>query len=129
VIITATTSSTPVLPDNQSLLINKHFIGIGSYKPNMQELPDAVYQLAKQLVIDSDFAKQETGDIINPIKKGYIKEEDIFTIGKLITGERKIDIQKTTVYKSAGMALFDLFTAEALYKKAVEKNIGQIVEL
>ncbi len=129
VIIAATTSATPILPDDANLLQGKHFISIGSYKPTMQELPDAVYKLAQQMAIDSVYARTETGDIINPIEKGYIKGDNVFTIGKLITGERHIDVNKTTVYKSAGMALFDLFAAEALYKKAIENNIGQIVEL
>jgi len=129
VIIASTTSVTPVLPDNEALLNGKHFIGIGSYKPVMQEFPDTVYKLAACLAIDSDGARHETGDIINPLKKGIIKTENVFTIGKLITGEREIDINKTTVYKSAGMALFDLFLAEALYKKAVKKNTGTEVDL
>ncbi len=128
VIITATTSSGAVLPNDASLLEGKHFIGIGSYKSTMQELPDEVFSLAKQLVIDSEFARKETGDIINPIQKGLLKEHDVFTIGKLIKGERAINIHQTTVYKSAGMALYDLFTAEAMYKKAVEKNIGTTID-
>ncbi|MFM9911451.1 MAG: ornithine cyclodeaminase family protein [Chitinophagaceae bacterium] len=128
VIITATTSSGAILPNDTSLLEGKHFIGIGSYKPTMQELPDHVFSLAKQLVIDSEFARRETGDIINPIQKGLLKDEDVFTIGKLITGERTININETTVYKSAGMALYDLFAAEAMYKKAVEENIGTTID-
>ena len=42
VVIAATTSIDPVLPgDNVKLLKNKHFLSIGSFKPSMQELPDA----------------------------------------------------------------------------------------
>ena len=86
VIITATTSSDPVLPDQPDLLAGKHFISIGSYKPSMQELPDSVYRLANRLAIDSEFARHETGDIINPIEKGILKEENVFTLGKVILG-------------------------------------------
>jgi len=129
IIIAATTSSTPVLPDDAKLLKGKHFISIGSYKPSMQELPDAVYQLAGQLAIDSEFARHETGDIINPIKKGILKEENVFTIGKIITGERKVNVKETTVFKSAGMALFDLFVAQAMYERALKENKGTKVSL
>jgi ornithine cyclodeaminase/alanine dehydrogenase-like protein (mu-crystallin family) len=76
IVIAATTSQVPVLPDDASLLKGKHFISIGSYKPSMQELPDAVYKLAGKLVVDSESARHETGDIINPVKKGILKEED-----------------------------------------------------
>lgn len=128
VVIVATTSPTPVLPNDAHMLRQKHFIGIGSYKPSMQELPDNVYKLAGELYIDSDFARHETGDIINPIKNGMINQEDVFTIGKLLSQERKVDVQNTTVYKSAGMALFDLYVAQMMYKKAIAHNVGIEIE-
>lgn len=129
VIIAATTSASPVLPNDAELLRGKHFVSIGSYKPNMQELPAAVYQLAGQLTIDSEFARHETGDIINAVEQGWVPAENVYTIGKLITGSRQIDVQQTTAYKSAGMALYDLFTARALYQKAVQTGIGVEVAL
>jgi ornithine cyclodeaminase len=94
----------------------------------MQELPDAIYRLADKLFIDSDFARHETGDTINPVKKGLLKEEDIFTLGKLITRKVTVDTNKTTVYKSAGMAIFDLFVAQAMYEQAIKMKIGTSVE-
>jgi ornithine cyclodeaminase len=127
-IVAASTSSTPVIPNDEGLLRDKHFISIGSYKPSMQELPDAVYKLAGELVIDSEFAKAETGDIINPIKNSLIAEENVFTIGKLVTGRREVDVKKTTVFKSAGMALFDLYVAQAMYDEALRKGMGTNVD-
>jgi ornithine cyclodeaminase/alanine dehydrogenase-like protein (mu-crystallin family) len=124
VVITASRSTIPVLPDDVHLLENRHFIGIGSYKPNMQELPDQVFRLAGKLAIDSVFAKTETGDIINPLGRGILQERDVFTIGKLLTGEVMVDVNATTVFKSAGMALFDLFVARALYERAITRNVG-----
>jgi ornithine cyclodeaminase/alanine dehydrogenase-like protein (mu-crystallin family) len=129
IVVAATTSALPILPDNVDLLKGKHFISIGSYKPSMQELPDAVYQLSGALAIDSEFARHETGDIINPIKKGILKEEDVFTIGKIITRDRNVDVRGTTAYKSAGMALFDLFVGQAMYEHALKENKGTRVSL
>jgi ornithine cyclodeaminase len=127
-VIAATTSATPVFSNDEHLVRGKHFISIGSYKPSMQELPDMVYQLAGDLVIDSAFARHETGDIINPINKDFIKEENVYTIGKLLTGKRKLDASKTTIFKSAGMALFDLYVAQAMYEEAIRRNIGTNVD-
>src|SRR5699024_297574 len=39
VVIAATNSNDPVLPDDSSLLKNKLFIGIGSFQPKMNEFP------------------------------------------------------------------------------------------
>ena len=128
IVIAATTSATPVLPNKESLLKGKHFISIGSYKPGMQELPDAVYKLSGELCIDSEFARLETGDIINPIRLGFIDEKNVYTIGKLVMGQRKSDVTKTNVFKSSGMALFDLYLAEAMYNEAVRRKMGTEVQ-
>ena len=129
IIIAATTSSDPVVPEDPELLKGKHFISIGSYKPSMQEFPDSVYRLAGKLAMDSEFARHETGDIINPLKKGILKDENVFTLGKVIIGERALDVRDTTAYKSTGMALYDLFVAQAMYEKALEQNRGTKIEL
>ena len=129
IIIAATTSVVPVLKNIAAKLEGKHFISVGSYKTTMQELPDAVYELSAGMVLDSEFARHETGDSINPVKKGIVKEEQVFTIGKLMTGEKQVNRNNTTVYKTAGMALFDLFVAEQMYKVAKEKNIGTHVSI
>jgi ornithine cyclodeaminase/alanine dehydrogenase-like protein (mu-crystallin family) len=129
VIITATSSSIPVIPDHEHLVRGKCFIGVGSYKKSMQELPDAVYQLANQIFVDSIFGISETGDTLNPVKKGYITEEKIFTLGKIITKQVSVSFAETRVLKSSGMALFDLFLAEELYKKALELSLGNEIDI
>jgi len=124
IVITATTSAVPVLPDDETLLKGKHFIGVGSYKPSMQEFPNAICKLAGRLFIDSEFARVETGDCINPVKEKILEEKDIHTIGKLLIKEQSVDVHETTAFKSAGMALFDLFVAQAMYAQAVKLNVG-----
>jgi ornithine cyclodeaminase/alanine dehydrogenase-like protein (mu-crystallin family) len=113
-IIAATTSSTPVLPDNPALLHNKHFISIGSFKPTMKELPDAAYALAGEVVIDSGAAQHEVGDlIINPLH-----------LADLVTHQRTIDTTRTTAFKSVGNALYDLYAAQTLYTEAQRLKRG-----
>lgn len=128
IIVTVTPSSNPVIPDDESLLKGKHFVGIGSYKPNMREYPESIYKLIDKVYIDVDFAAEESGDLITPLEKGWLKEENIETLYSGIINNN-IDKSKTTLYKSVGMALFDILVAEYIYKKAVEKNIGQKLQL
>jgi ornithine cyclodeaminase/alanine dehydrogenase-like protein (mu-crystallin family) len=129
VVVTATTSGSPVLPDDPAQLREKHFFGIGSFRPSMQELPDAAFLLAGTLVIDAEHAARETGDILNPLRKGLLKERDVFTLAELLLGRRQVDVSGTTVFKSAGMALFDLFVAAALVRAAEEWNAGHHIAL
>lgn len=71
-----------------------------------------------------DLAKKESGDLRLPLENGLITEEQIFRLGQLINKKVSIDETGTTFFKSVGMALFDLVTAEMIYKKALEKGIG-----
>ncbi|RKD27148.1 ornithine cyclodeaminase [Caminicella sporogenes DSM 14501] len=127
IIITTTTSEKPVLPDDEKLLKGKHFIGIGSYKPNMREFPEALFKLLDEVYIDTDFAAEESGDLVIPLEKNWIKREQIKTFGKLLKDN---DIKSdTTLFKSVGMALFDLVVANVIYSKAAEKGVGQKIIL
>ncbi len=122
VIVTVTTSPKPVLPNDADLLRGKHFIGIGSYKPTMQEYPQALLEIVDDIFIDVEFAKEETGDLINPLREGWIKENQIHTLGKYL--DKEINVDGTTFYKSVGMALFDITVADYIYYKAKKLGIG-----
>ena len=128
-IVTATTSAVPVLPDEASLLEGRHFIAIGSYERHMRELPDSVFRLSGHLVLDSEFARHEVGEAVVSVEQGLLAEANVFTIGELVAGRRAPDITRTTVYKSAGMALFDLYVARALHEAAQRRGMGQELTL
>ena len=128
-IITATTSEDPVVADEPDLLKGKTFIGIGSYKPNLRELPDALFSLIDRVFIDSMQAPEEAGDLVIPLNKGILKKESIFTFGKLINGSENAGLRSTRFFKSVGMAIFDLVVAKAVYEYATENDIGTEVEI
>ncbi|MFA6128876.1 MAG: ornithine cyclodeaminase family protein [Bacteroidales bacterium] len=127
VIITATNSNRPVLPDDADLLRNKHIIALGSYKPQMRELPDSLFKLIDQCFVDVRFALEESGDIIHPIEMGLLKQKQVIPIGSLISGKVTADTHGTTLFKMVGMALFDLYTAQWFYEKAVRLDAGESV--
>jgi ornithine cyclodeaminase/alanine dehydrogenase-like protein (mu-crystallin family) len=129
VVIAATSSSKPVLSNERERLAGKHFVSVGSFKPWMQELPDAVYELAGQIVIDAEAARHEVGDVINPLKKGLVPPTKTFTLGQLIRRDRAIDVAGTTVFKSVGLALYDLYAAKALLDEAQLRCAGLDVDL
>jgi ornithine cyclodeaminase/alanine dehydrogenase-like protein (mu-crystallin family) len=129
VIVTATTSAEPVLPDDPAQLGGRHFIAIGSYERHMCELPDTVFRLAGHLVLDSEFARHEVGEALRAVEHGALGDADLFTIGELASGRRSVDVTRTTAYKSAGMALYDLYVAKALYEAARRRGVGQEVAL
>jgi ornithine cyclodeaminase/alanine dehydrogenase-like protein (mu-crystallin family) len=118
IVVTATNSNKPVLPNKTQLLKGKLFIGIGSYKPSMREFPDKLYPLLNKVYTDTTFACEESGDLHYPLKNNLITSDQISTIGSIIAKKTKI-LDETMFFKSVGMALLDLLVAKAIYQKVI----------
>ena len=128
-IITATTSNEPVLPDVEELLAGRRFIGIGSYKPTMREYPESVFRLLDNVFVDTEHALVESGDLIDPLEKGWIDRDRVKTLGSFISENGRIEEGQSALFKSVGMALFDVQAAHLIYTKARALNLGVSVDL
>jgi len=130
IIITATNSNDPVLPNNPEFLKNKLIVGIGSFQPKMREFPQALFEVTDQVYIDTDDAIKESGDICTPLENKWIKNQSIQTMASYLATNKKIEREegKSIIFKSTGMALFDVVAANIIYKKASQLNIGQQLE-
>ena len=129
VIVTATTSKQPVFNIESKHLKNKTFIGIGSYKMDMQEIPLSVYEKIDKVYVDTLYSKEECGDIKVPLEKGLIKEEDIVSFSHLLASGDFMKQNSVNLFKSVGMSLFDLTVAELIYENVREKNLGIEVKI
>jgi ornithine cyclodeaminase len=130
IVITATTSDRPVLPECEELLRGKHYVGIGSFKPEAREYPEAMYKLIEKVYIDTEFARKESGDLLFPLKQKWIAEEQIQTLGSYILTDGTTSARaQTTFFKSVGMALFDLVLAQVIYEKAIALKLGTVLTL
>jgi len=128
IIITATPSESPVIPNDKELLKGKHIIAIGSYKYKMREIPDALYDLLDEVYVDTELAVEESGDIIQPLEKGLINKNQIKTLSEIMSREADIT-GKTTLFKCVGMALLDVVVAEGIFSKALELKKGTKIPL
>jgi ornithine cyclodeaminase len=126
ILITATTARQPVFPDDPSLFAGKHCVAIGSFEPEVREYPDALFSLVEKVWVDIDFAKEESGELILPLRSGILQESQLETLGHLIeSGQPPArGPSGTTFFKTVGMALFDLTTARLAYANAVSKGLG-----
>ena len=93
----------------------------------MQEIPDVVFEKIESLYCDTLHAKLETGDLINPLQKGLLQEDQIRTLGQLIKSNTSLE-EGLSCFKSVGMALFDLTVSKALYDRANHLGMGQILK-
>lgn len=126
-ILTATSSPKPVLPNEASLLKGKCFIGVGSYKPDTREFPESLFSLVDQVWIDAEHGKQESGDLIDPVKYQWIDPSQLRLITDLI-GKCKFT-KGTRLYKTVGLGIFDLFAAQLVYDQCKEHDLGEDIDL
>lgn len=131
IVITATQSREPLFTNNPALFKGKCLIAIGSWQPYMREIPDAIFEAADMIMTDLPFALEESGDLSQPLEAGIIKKEEIQYMGPWLAARQEGKTQftgHTCYYKSVGMGIFDVVAANAILKKAEEKQIGFTVE-
>lgn len=123
IICTATPSEEPVLPNDRELLEGKCIIAIGSYTPQMREIPDVIWNLVDNVYIELPYACEESGDLSQPLAEGRLTMDRVVLMDKfLASGADEDEIaKKTTYFKSVGMGLFDVCVAQKLLEKAKER--------
>ncbi len=114
VIVVATTSQTPVL-FGEWLSPGTHINAVGAPRPTWRELDDAVLRTARIYVELRDAATRESGDVI---AAGRVDAE----IGEVVTGAKRgrESASETTLFKSVGVAIEDVVSADLVYRKAVQ---------
>jgi alanine dehydrogenase len=117
VVVTATTSSTPVL-SGEWLSPGTHINALGAPRPNWRELDDEVLRHSRIYVDSREAAMKESGDVI---AAGEIFAE----VGEVVSGAKpaRQSAEEVTLFKSLGLAVEDVATAELVYRKALEEVI------
>ncbi len=131
IICTATTSKTPVFSDGD-LKPGAHISAIGSYLPEMQEVPAETIKQAKVVVDSRSAVLEEAGDLIQPIQSGLITQAHVFAeLGEIILGKRpgRSNNEEITCFKSVGVALQDAIAAQLALRNADKMGLGQRVNL
>lgn len=113
VVVTTTTSKDPVLR-GEWLRPGALVLAIGANDPASRELDDVVLERAAFVCTDSRAqAREEAGDLIEPVGRGALVWADIHELQDVLTGEltaRGSD-DEIIVFKSNGLAAWDLAAA------------------
>jgi len=127
IVSTATTSSHPVLTGGD-LPAGIHINAIGANHAHKQELDAAAIAKANLIFVDSiEQSKQEAGDLIIPFKQQPERWKDVHELAQLVAAQvpgRTSDPQ-ITLFKSNGIAAWDLAVAVKVYHLAKEKDLGR----
>jgi ornithine cyclodeaminase/alanine dehydrogenase-like protein (mu-crystallin family) len=131
IICTATTSAQPVL-HGEDLAQGVHINAIGANHAHKQELDEAAVAKANLIFADSlAQSQQEAGDLIIPFTKQPQRWSAVRELSDLVAGKapgRANDAQ-ITLFKSNGIAAWDLAVAEKVYALALEKHVGRELPL
>jgi len=130
IICTATTSTKPVF-DDRDLRAGTHISAVGSYTPEMQEVPAETVRRAR-VFVDSRLASlEEAGDLIQPMRAGLFDESHICgELGEVVLGRipGRQSEEEITFFKSVGVAVQDALAAQIALTNARKMNIGKEVE-
>ena len=131
IVCTATTASQPIV-SGADLGDGAHINAIGANHAHKRELDDEAVASADVIVVDSvEQSRQEAGDLIIAFKgdevcwTGVKKLSDVVaakTSGRTSAGE-------VTLFKSNGIASWDLAVAMKVYALAKEKGLGKELPL
>ena len=120
VVCCATTSSSPVF-DAAWLRPGTHVNGIGAFQLSMVELPTELFGRADLVAVDSVAAAlAEAGDVAAALRAGAVAEADLVEIGAVDPSWcHGRDQDAITVFKSVGLAIQDVATAELVADRLI----------
>ena len=133
IICTATTSNEPVFSDAE-LGSEVHINGVGSYTPEMAEVPPETVARSFIVVDQREGCLAEAGDLIQPVAAGLVASDRLNTeLGELVAaagapGSARSE-HRVTFFKSVGNAIQDLAVASELLKVAEAAGVGARVAL
>jgi ornithine cyclodeaminase/alanine dehydrogenase len=131
IVVAATTAHEPVFR-GAWLKPGTFVASVGAYQADMREVDSKTIGRASNLVIDSrKDCLDHAGDLVIPIKEGIVRREQIAEISEIVSGrkpQRKTD-DEITYYKSIGVPIQDLLTAQHMASNATQLGIGAEVEL
>lgn len=113
IVCTATTSSEPVF-DPAHLAPGTHINGVGSYRPDMAEIPPAVVARATVVVDHRPSCLAEAGDLRRVLETGVSADDLIHAeLGEIAAARRpgRQSPEEITLFKSVGNAVQDLTAA------------------
>jgi ornithine cyclodeaminase/alanine dehydrogenase-like protein (mu-crystallin family) len=129
VVVTATTSPDPVLR-GEWLQPGALVCAVGANDGHRRELDNVVLERAAFVCCDSlDNARLESADLIEPIESGVLDWLEVHELQEVVAGDvagRQAD-DDIVVFKSNGLAAWDVAVAVAAVDRAREAGVGREV--
>jgi len=126
VVVTVTTAKDPVLR-GEWLPAGALVCAVGANEPKARELDNVLLQRAAFICCDSrEQARLESGDLIEPVEAGVLDWLEVHELQEVVAGElegRQAD-EDVVLFKSNGLAAWDVATAAVAIARARERGVG-----
>lgn len=131
IIATATTASQPVL-SGADIATGAHVNAIGANHARKRELDDSALEKAGRIFVDSiEQSRQEAGDLIQNFKGDESRWANVQELADVVAGKLpgRTSESEVTLFKSNGIASWDLGVAIRVYTMAKAKGLGRELPL
>ncbi len=126
VVVTVTSSRDPVLR-GEWLQPGALVCAVGANDPSRRELDNVVLERAAFVCCDSrEQARLESGDLIEPVASGALDWLEVHELQDVVAGELsgRASPEDIVVFKSNGIAAWDLAAAARIVQLARERGLG-----
>jgi ornithine cyclodeaminase len=130
IICTLTASSTPIL-EHTWVQPGAHINAVGSSTPNAREVSSELMANASLFTDVVESALNEAGDVVIPLHEGILSGNPFQAdLGQLVTKKHhgRATDDEITIYKSLGVGIQDIITANYVFKQAQQRNMGFIIK-
>jgi alanine dehydrogenase len=127
VVVTATTSKDPVLR-GEWLRPGALVCAIGANDASSRELDNVVLERATFVCCDSvEQSRIESGDLVEPVEQGVLDWLEVHELQEVVAGETtgRTSDDDVVVFKSNGIAAWDLAIGAAAVARARERGVGR----
>lgn len=125
-IVLATSAPQPVI-DDKWISSGAHVVSVGACRPDQREMAPELVARARLFVDSRAAALVESGDVVQGIEENRFDDSHIAgELGEVVLGrvQGRTDASSITVFKSLGMAVEDVVTADLVFRRAVETGAG-----
>jgi ornithine cyclodeaminase len=131
IIVTTTSATEPVLRGDW-VADGAHVVAVGAATPVAREVDSALVKRSRLFVDSRVGALNEAGDVIIPLQEGEITPDHIVAeLGEVVIGARggRRNAKEITFFKSLGLAVEDLASAQFAHAAALRRGMGTHIKL
>ncbi len=131
-VICTTTGAREPIVEGQMLCEGMHLNVVGSSVPTCQEIDTSAVARSSYFTDRRESLANEAGEYINAVREGVMHAKDpVPELGEVLTAAHpgRESASEITIFRSLGLAVEDLASAQLVFERAVERDVGVSVDL